>query len=77
LVTDNEDRLKEIIQQNFEIAQADFKSLNDDLKLNIKLKPNETSNDLLSFLTQKAEVNHFIELIPTANDIFIQTIKNY
>ncbi len=76
LVTDNENQLKDLIQQKFEVSKADFKSLNDDLKLNIKLKPNETSNDLLTFLTQNAEVNHFNELIPSANDIFIQTVKN-
>jgi len=76
LVTENEKQLKEIIKQKFEVSKADFKSLNDDLKLNIKLKPNETSNDLLTFLTQNAEVNHFNELIPSANDIFIQTVKN-
>ena len=76
LVTENESELKEIIQQKFEVSIADFKSLNNDLKLNIKLKPNETSNDLLTFLTQNAEVNHFNELIPSANDIFIQTVKN-
>ena len=76
LVTNNENQLKEIIQQKFEVSKADFKSLNEDLKLNIKLKPTETSNDLLTFLTQNAEVNHFNELIPSANDIFIQTVKN-
>lgn len=76
LVTDNENTLKDIIQQKFEISKADFKSLNNDLKLNIKLKPSERSNDLLSFLTQNAEVNHFNELIPSASDIFIQTVKN-
>jgi ABC-2 type transport system ATP-binding protein len=76
LVTDNENKLKDIIQQKFEISKADFKSLNNDLKLNIKLKPSERSNDLLSFLTQNAEVNHFNELIPSASDIFIQTVKN-
>jgi len=57
-----------------ETATADFRSLNNDLKLNIKLKADESSNDLLSFLTSKAQVNHFNELIPSANDIFIQTV---
>jgi ABC-2 type transport system ATP-binding protein len=76
LVTQDEHNLKTIIQQKFEVSEADFKSLNNDLKLNIKLKPTETSNDLLTFLTQNAEVNHFNELIPSANDIFIQTVKN-
>ncbi|MCO4823010.1 MAG: ATP-binding cassette domain-containing protein [Flavobacteriaceae bacterium] len=76
LVTPDEVKLKQALQEKFEISPAEFKSLNDDLKLNIKLQPNETSNDLLSFLTQQAEVNHFNELVPTANDIFIQTVKN-
>jgi len=76
LVTDNETELTSIINSKFESSLADFKSLNDDLKLNIKLKPTETSNDLLSFLTSKAQVNHFNELVPTASDIFIQTVKN-
>lgn len=76
LVTNNEAELTKLINSKFETSVADFKSLNDDLKLNIKLKPTETSNDLLSFLTSKAQVNHFNELVPTANDIFIQTVKN-
>ncbi len=76
LVTENETELTKIINAKFETTPADFKSLNDDLKLNIKLKDSETSNDLLSFLTSKAQVNHFNELVPSANDIFIQTVKN-
>ena len=76
LVTNNETALTNEIKTRFEVSPADFKSLNDDLKLNIRLKPEETSNDLLSFLSDKAEINHFNELIPSANDIFIQTVKN-
>ncbi|MBT8271121.1 MAG: ATP-binding cassette domain-containing protein [Bacteroidia bacterium] len=76
LVTSDEQRLKSLLRERFDIFPAEFKSLNDDLKLNIKLDFNETSNDLLSFLTNHAEVNHFNELVPTANDIFIQTVKN-
>jgi len=76
LVTTKEAEITKILQDKFEVSPADFKSLNDDLKLNIKLKANETSNDLLGFLTSKAEVNHFNELVPSASDIFIQTVKN-
>lgn len=76
LVTEDEAALTDAIKERFVVSKADFKSLNEDLKLNISLKSTETSNDLLSFLTQNAEVNHFNELIPTANDIFIQTVKN-
>ena len=76
LVTQNEQELTQLLKSKFEVSPADFKSLNDDLKLNIRLESNESSNDLLSFLTSKAQVNHFNELVPTANDIFIQTVQN-
>ena len=42
----------------------------------IKLSDNETANSLLSYLTTKGEVSHFVEVIPSANDIFIQAVKN-
>lgn len=77
LHTKNIDELTKIIKEKFEVLPATFKSLNDDLKLNIKLNGKGSSNDLLSFLTSKAEVHHFVEVIPSANDIFIQTVKNH
>jgi ABC-2 type transport system ATP-binding protein len=76
LVTDNEAQLKQTIMAKFDASPAVYKSLNNDLKLNIKLKEYESSNDLLAFLTSNAQVIHFNELVPTANDIFIQTVKN-
>ncbi len=76
LQTDNIDEVTRLIKDKFEVFPATFKNLNDDLKLNIKLNTNDTSNDLLSFLTSKAEVHHFVEVVPSANDIFIQTVKN-
>jgi len=77
LQSKNIDELTKIIKEKFEVLPATFKNLNDDLKLNIKLNGKESSNDLLSFLTSKAEVHHFVEVIPSANDIFIQTVKNH
>ncbi|MBQ0786646.1 MAG: ATP-binding cassette domain-containing protein [Oceanihabitans sp.] len=68
--------LAETISQKFDTSITDFRSLNDALKLNIKLSENESANDLLSYLTTKGEVSHFVELIPSANDIFIQAVKN-
>jgi len=76
LLTNNEEQLTKIINDKFTISPAVYKSLNDELKLNIRLKENESSNDLLTFLTSNAQVNHFNELVPTVNDIFIQTVKN-
>jgi len=72
----NSDSVIAEIKNKFEVLPATFKNLNDDIKLNVKIDESTSSNDLLSFLASKAEVNHFVEVIPTANDIFIQTVKN-
>ena len=58
------------------MSLANFKTLENDLKLNIKLNDGVKPNDLLSYLTSKGDVSHFVELIPSVNDIFIQTVKN-
>jgi ABC-2 type transport system ATP-binding protein len=76
LQTSKAEEVTKIIKEKFEVLPSTFKNLNDDLKLNIKLNGTTSSNDLLSFLTSKAEVHHFVEVIPSANDIFIQTVKN-
>ena len=68
--------LENQISERFDTSPAEFKSLEDDLKLNIKLGASDTSNDLLTFLNANAYINHFVEVIPNANDIFIQTVKN-
>ena len=70
------DALKTELSQKFDVSLANFKTLEDDLKLNIKLNTGDKPNDLLRFLTSKGDVSHFVELIPSVNDIFIQTIKN-
>ena len=52
-----------------------IQSLENDLKLNISIKDSESSNELIHFLTSRGTLNHFVELIPSANDIFIQAIN--
>ena len=76
LQTSNPDEVMRTIKDKFEVHPATFKNLNDDIKMNIKLPETTSSNELLTFLTSKAEVHHFVEVIPSANDIFIQTVKN-
>ncbi len=75
LKTNNPENVKQQLKEHFEISPADFKSLNSGLNLNIKLTNNNSSNDLLSFLTSKGDIQHFVELIPSASDIFIQTVN--
>ena len=76
LVCSEQRVIKQLISAKFNSVDASFRSLGKELKLNISLKRNQTSNELLNFLSSNAEVNHFMEVIPSANDIFIQTINN-
>ncbi|OIQ19406.1 ABC transporter ATP-binding protein [Lacinutrix sp. MedPE-SW] len=72
----NPTELQKTLSEKFIVSPAEFKSLNNELKLNIKLSEKETANQLLSYLTTQGELSHFVEVIPSANDIFIQTVKN-
>ncbi|GAL64878.1 ABC transporter ATP-binding protein [Algibacter lectus] len=74
--SNNQPELKQELAQKFDVSDAYFKTLENELKLNIKLQDSQKSNDLLGFLASKGEVSHFVELIPSVNDIFIQTVKN-
>ncbi|MCB4798931.1 ABC transporter ATP-binding protein [Neotamlana laminarinivorans] len=76
LRTLNNEVLEKELAEKFTVNPAYFKTLDNELKLNIKLSETEKPNELLNFLTTKAEVSHFVELIPSVNDIFIQTVKN-
>ena len=74
ILSDNIEGLMYDITQKFKVAQTNFKSLNDELKLEFQLG-NATPNELLHLLTQRGQVTHFIEKIPSVNDIFIQTVS--
>ena len=70
----DKDQLLSQLNQRFKVSKANFKSINDDLKLNIKLESG-SANELLRHLTSLGQVNHFVELIPSVNDIFIESIN--
>ena len=74
ILTANVEGLMYDLTQKFTVNPADFKSLNDDLKLEIGLGT-ANPNELLSILTQRGQVTHFVEKIPTANEIFIKTVS--
>jgi ABC-2 type transport system ATP-binding protein len=76
LQSNNKEEVINAIKDKFEVRPATFKNVYDDVKLNVTINANTSPNELLSFLTSKAEVHHFVEVIPSASDIFIQTVKN-
>ena len=73
ILSDNVEGLMYAITQKFTVSPATFKSLNNELKLEIQLG-NATPNELWNILTQRGQVTHFVEKIPSVNDIFIQTV---
>ncbi|RKS03301.1 ABC transporter ATP-binding protein [Flavobacterium sp. 102] len=73
ILSNNIEGLMYDLSQKFTLTQTDFKSLNDELKLEINLG-NATPNELLNTLVQRGQVTHFVEKIPSVNDIFIKTV---
>lgn len=72
----NDDALRSLLEDKFSVSETSFKSIHDDLKVKIKIDPSSSPNDLLSYLTNQGQVNHFTEVIPSASDIFIQSVQN-
>lgn len=75
ILTSNVEGLMYDLSQKYMIAQADFKTLNDELKLSIQIGDGQP-NDLLSVLTSRGQVTHFVEKIPSAGDIFIKAVTD-
>lgn len=73
ILTDNVEGLMYDLTQKFTVGPANFKSLNQELKLEIQLGTG-TPNELLQVLTQRGQVTHFVEKIPSVNDIFIKSV---
>ncbi|WP_395066303.1 ABC transporter ATP-binding protein [Flavobacterium sp.] len=73
ILSDNIEALMFDLSQKFTLSQTDFKSLNDELKLEVNLGK-ATPNELLNILIQRGQVTHFMEKIPSVNDIFIKTV---
>ena len=74
--TSNVDHLKNQLDTLYNTSTPTFKTLGDNLRLNINLKPTQKSNELLKLLNDNGEVIHFKEVIPSASEIFINSVKN-
>ncbi|CAM1373135.1 Uncharacterized ABC transporter ATP-binding protein YhaQ [Tenacibaculum litopenaei] len=75
LNTANQTQVNAELKERFKVSPADFEMLSNGLTVNVQLSANDSPNELLSFLTSRGEVQHFVELVPSANDIFIQAIQ--
>lgn len=76
LDTTDKEKVRSILKDKFDIASTTFKSINDELQLKIKLADADSANDLVQYLVSHGKLTHFAEVIPSANDIFIETVQN-
>lgn len=74
--TENKTGLQQELSEKFITTEAFFKTVNDELKLKIRLENGTSPAELINYLNQRGMITHFVEEIPSANDIFIQTVKN-
>ena len=72
-IQNGESLLKEI-SDRFQLITSEFNPTENQLDFKVQLPNNDTS-EILSFLAKKGNINQFIETIPSANDIFIQTVQ--
>ena len=63
------------ISTKYTTKKADFKTLDDELKLQVSLPQGGTPRELMQYLMQHGDITHFAEKIPSVNDIFIQTVS--
>lgn len=75
VVTGNNHQLTGELSQKYQVAPANFKTLDEELKLLVTLPEGVSSRQLLSELVQKGDVTYFVEKIPSVNDIFIETVS--
>lgn len=70
----NVERLMLELSKEFQFKPTTFKSLNNEVQLEVDLS-NKMPNELLNVLSMNGQVTHFVEKLPSVNDIFIQTVS--
>ena len=68
--------LKTQLELKYDILEPTFRTIGDNLKMNVKLKSNQNSDDLIKLLNERSKIIHFKEVIPSANEIFINSVEN-
>ena len=76
LITDNKEAASKALKERFELSSADFKTINDELQYKVKIPNGGSSNELANYLSNLGQITHFVEVVPSANDIFIITVQN-
>ena len=72
---DNPSALLLEMKDKFQVMNDSFNPLERQLECTVQL-PSSHSASLLQFIGARANVNSFVETIPSANDIFIKTVQD-
>lgn len=75
LLHDQPEQLRKQLQSILPETATRIQISGEELRLHVQLDNGMSSRSLLHTLNEKAEVLFFNEVIPSANDIFIQTVK--
>ena len=68
--------LKDELELKYKILAPNFRTIGDNLRMNIKLDVNQSSDRLINFLNKNSRLVHFKEVIPSVNDIFINSVNS-
>lgn len=74
--TEDEDKLKKELSLDYQIKDANFQTLHNDVRLMVQLKEGQSTEALLEKMKTLGSVTHFLEQIPTMNSIFMNAVSN-
>ena len=77
LITDDAQSTFEKVPMDLQPQSTQLKGLDSTLDFTIQLPEEVTLPSVLNVLTSLGELVHFSEIIPSVNDIFIQTVRNH
>ena len=68
--------LENKLKLEYEIFTPTFRTIGDNLRMNIRLVSGQNSDKLINLLNSNSRLIHFKEVIPNVNEIFINSVKN-
>ena len=68
--------LKNKLKLEYETFASTFRTIGDNLRMNIRLVSDQNSDKLINLLNSNSRLIHFKEVIPSVNEIFINSVKN-
>ncbi len=75
LIADNGEALLKELADKFQIIAPRFDPIDRQLDFTVQL-PTDNSSELIAYLAKRANIKHFVENIPSANEIFIRTVQS-